>query len=80
MLTGENRYNQRKTWPNATLTTRNATQIGLGLNLGLQDERPAINHLAVVQHWPPDVHFCALVAHLTWKKASYKYLIIWTNG
>jgi hypothetical protein len=46
ILTGENRRTQRKTCPNATLSTTNPTWIDPGVNLGLRGERPATNDLS----------------------------------
>jgi hypothetical protein len=41
ILTGENRNTRRKTCPRVTFSTKSFTWTGLGLNPGLQGERPA---------------------------------------
>ena len=51
ILTREIRSTQRKTWPNAALSTTNPTWTGLILHLGLHDERPATSRLGLGTRW-----------------------------
>jgi hypothetical protein len=44
-MTGENRNNRGKTFPNATLSTTNPTWTDPGSNPGPRSERPATNRL-----------------------------------
>jgi hypothetical protein len=45
-LTGENRSNQGKTCPSATVSTTNPTWTAPGSNPGLRGERPSTNRLS----------------------------------